>query len=207
MRVLVVDGFDHVDHLDHLGHVDHAAAGDPASALARRVVRRLELLGNEVDMLSLASGEFDRFMDEAERLAYETDAPLLDPVVKASADLVTSADALLFVYPTTLFGVPPIVKSWIERVMVLGVAFAFDDKRRVRPALTNIRRLGVVTSSQHSAWTTWRARYRRYRLFMRTLRLNCHLCCRRTFARIPASAPGGRIDDQLARSLRSWRTG
>ena len=191
MRVLVVDAFDQT-----------VAAG---CRLGSQVVSLLERAGNDVDLLLLGAPEFAGFMTADERRAYETDSPMLDPVIEASAARVQAADALVFVYPTVLFGTPPVLKSWLERVMVMGVAFKFDDKQRVKPALTNVRRLAVVTSTPHSPRATRRARDLGYRTFMRTLRLNCHPACRRTFVRLPNHAPAGRIDDQLARSFRRWR--
>ncbi len=190
MRVLVVDGFTE-------------PSNDPG--LAARVVSLLEAQHHDVESLSLAGAEYAGFMTAEERHAYETDEPLIDPAMKRSAQLVQSVDALVFVYPTTLFGVPPVVKSWLERVMVLGVAFVFDDSQRVRPGLTNVRRLGVVTTTRHNRRRIMRARDLGYRTFMRTLRLNCHPLCRRTFIRLGAGAPQARFADRLHRSLRTWR--
>jgi len=118
--------------------------------------------------------------------------------------MVKAADALVFVYPTTLFGVPPVLKGWLERVMVLGVAFVFDAKRRIRPGLTNVRRLAAVTTTRHSRRVTWRARDLGYRTIMRTLRMNCHARCRQTFVRLPESLSEEDHDHVLARRFRRW---
>ncbi len=91
--------------------------------------------------------------------------------------------------------------------MVLGVAFVFDAKQRVRPGLKNVRRLGVVTTTPHSRFATWRARDLGYRTIMRTLRLNCHPLCRRTFIRLPAGHVAGKVgveSSDVADRLRAW---
>lgn len=190
MRVLVVDAYP----------VSHDDVG-----IVAQVIAALEARGNDVDYLSLAADEFASMMSADERAAYETESPLLAAETQDSARRVQHAEALLFCYPTTLFGVPPRLKSWLERVMVMGVAFVFDRNQRVRPGLTNVRRLGVVTTTPHSRLATARARDLGYRTFMRTLRLNCHPFCRRTYVRIGSGAPEARYHDRLNRSLRSWR--
>lgn len=190
MRVLVVDAYP-ADHVD--------------ADVVGQAIATLQAHGNQIDYLSLAGDEFAAMMSAAERSAYETEAPLLADETKTGAARVQQADALLFCYPTTLFSVPPRLKSWLERVMVKGVAFVFDKKQRVRPGLTNVRRLGVITTTPHSHRATLRARDLGYRTFMRTLRLNCHPLCRRTFIRMPAQAPSARYADRLNRALRNWR--
>jgi len=190
MRVLVVDAYPE----------DHAAG-----TVVELAIAALESAGNQVDYLSLTGDEFATTMTADERAAYETEQPLLRAETRASAARVQQSDALLFCYPTTLFGVPPRLKSWLERVMVMGVSFVFDEKQRVRPGLTNVRRLGVITTTPHSRRATMRARDLGYRIFMRTLRLNCHPLCRRTFIRMPEAAPSARYADRINRSLRSWK--
>ncbi len=190
MRVLVVDAYPST----------HADVGIVGQAIAQ-----LEAQGNQVEHLSLEGDEFGGTMTAQERAVYESDAPLIADETRSSAARVQQADALLFCYPTTLFGPPARLKSWLERVMVMGVAFVFDKKQRVRPGLTNVRRLGVITTTSHSRAATARARDLGYRTFMRTLRLNCHPLCRRTFIRLGAGAPHARFADRLHRSLRTWR--
>ena len=62
------------------------------------------------------------------------------------ADEVRSAQALVFVYPTWWSSVPAILKGWLEKVMVPGVSFVFDEHHRVRRGLTNVTRIvGIST--------------------------------------------------------------
>lgn len=190
MRVLVVDSYD---------------PSDPNRNVVTAAVQVLEDGGNTVHHLSISGQEFDHYLSADERRAYETDEPLRTPETRAAADAFRHADAVLFAYPMVLFGAPPRLKAFLERVMVPGVAFVFNRRQKVRPGLTNIKRIGVITTSAASRREIWHARDLGYRLFMRTLRLNCHRLCRRTFVRIPDGAPTGRTDDQLKRSLRAWR--
>lgn len=189
MRVLVVDSFDSADDGHHL---------------VGQVLDSLTNNGNEVDHLRLCTPAFDSFMTGPEWSAYETDSPLLAEETKDSAARVTSADALLFVYPTTMFGVSPRTKAWMERVLVPGVAFVFDEKQRVRPGLANVRRLGAVTCTPHGRRQTMRSRDLGRRMVLRTVRLNCSPTCRSTYVRLATGSPPGRTANQISRALRRW---
>jgi putative NADPH-quinone reductase len=149
---------------------------DPESysrAVREAAVRGLRSAGHHVDVIDLYEAGFVPAMSEAERRVYESDRPVLDPEVQRSVELVTGAGALVFVYPTWWWGLPAILKGWLDRVLVPGVAFTLGDGPP-RPALSNIRRLVGITTYGSS---------RRYmRLFTdagrrtigRTLRMVCH---------------------------------
>lgn len=85
-------------------------------------------------------------MSADERAAYHQPEPVLDPMVAEHVELVRRAEALVFVYPTWWSSLPAVLKGWLERVMVPGVAFVFDEQHKVRPGLTNVRRIvGIST--------------------------------------------------------------
>ena len=70
-----------------------------------------------------------------------------DPVLSTHIALLQAAEALVFVYPTWWGGPPAMVKGWLDRVWVEGVAFRrVGGSNRPRARLTNIRRLVVVTT-------------------------------------------------------------
>ena len=94
---------------------------------------------------------FTAAMTADERHAYHGEQPVLDPLVAEHIADITDADTLIYVYPTWWSGLPAILKGWFERVMVPGVGFVFDAKGKVRPGLTNIRRL-VGVSTYGSRW-------------------------------------------------------
>ena len=76
----------------------------------------------------------------------------LDPIVERHAAIVKHADALVFVYPTWWSMMPAILKGWLERVMVPGVGFVFDENGHVRRGLINVHRvIGISTYGASSA--------------------------------------------------------
>jgi NAD(P)H dehydrogenase (quinone) len=109
--------------------------------IADAAVAGLESARHPVDVVDLVASEFSPVMSSADRRAYFTPEPLAAPDAAESATLVRRAEALVFVYPTTLSTVTPGIKGWIERTLVPGVAFRLGDPTVARRGLTNIRRL------------------------------------------------------------------
>jgi len=141
-------------------------------AVASRVCDTLRAGGHHVDLLDLYALGFRAAMSAEEHTAYHGDTPLVDPMVAEHARLVKAADTLVFVYPTWWSGLPAILKGWLDRVMVPGVAFGFNSKGRVRPALTNVQRLvGISTYGSPRPYVRFVNDNGR-RTLARTLRIN-----------------------------------
>jgi len=190
MRVLVINGFPATDDNDRY--------------LTDVACRALETNGHQVDRLDLAAEGFVMAMSPEERAAYHEDRPLITVETKRSAQLVKQADAMLFCYPTITHTVPALLKGWCERVLVPGVAFVFDDRNKVAPGMTNIRRIGVVTVTPHRRLARWRHRDLGYRTIMRTLRLSCHPRCRRTMTRLERGLPEPKATAAVTRTIGRW---
>lgn len=131
--------------------VAHPCADGFARAAAARAVAGLERGGHEVDVIDLYASGFRAAMSREERIAYETDDPILDPQVGDHAARLQRAQWLVFVYPTWWSGLPAILKGWLERVLVPGVGFVFNSRGKVRPGLTHVRRI-VGISTYGSPW-------------------------------------------------------
>lgn len=127
--------------------VAHPRTDSFAAAAADAAERGLEQAGHTVDRIDLYQDGFRAAMSREERAAYDTDEPILDPQVADHAERLRHAEALVFVYPSWWSGLPAILKGWLERVMVPGVGFRFDETTgKVRPALDHVRRIvGIST--------------------------------------------------------------
>ena len=126
--------------------VAHPDPGSFTHAIARRVSDGLVEAGHDVIVHDLYAEGFAAAMSADERHAYHGDVPVLDPLVAQHIGDITVAHTLIYVYPTWWSSMPAILKGWFERVMVPGVGFVFDAKGKVRPGLTNVRRLvGIST--------------------------------------------------------------
>jgi len=150
-------------------------------AVAARATAGLEGAGHGVHLLDLYALGVKAAMSPQEHAAYHGDKPLLDPLLIEHAALVKSADALVFVYPTWWSSMPAVLKGWLERVMVPGVAFVFDAKGKVRPGLTNVRHIvGISTYGSPRAYVKFVNDNGR-RTLTRALRLNTGLRTRRSW--------------------------
>ena len=118
-----------------------------------------------------ALGFADRMSPEEPR-AYHTDEPIVDPMVGEHAGLVADASALVFVFPTRWWQPPPVLKAWLERVMVPGVSFVFDDQHRVRPNLRRLEAIAGVSTYDMSAGDVRRVGDGGRRMLLRALRAN-----------------------------------
>lgn len=155
----------------------HPTSDSFNAAMMSAVIDGLTEAGHTYDTIKLYEEDFVAAMSAAERVAYKTEEPIVDPQVSHHVDLLRNAEALVFVYPTWFFGMPAVMKGWLDRVLVPGVAFVFDESGRVRPGLTNIRRL-VGVSTYGSSWQATRLLTDAgRRTVTRTLRL---VCSRRT---------------------------
>jgi NAD(P)H dehydrogenase (quinone) len=148
---------------------------DPNSfnhAIAASAVTALRAAGHHVDLLDLYAEHFDAAMSTAERRAYHGAQPILDETVARHAALVQAAQGMVFVYPTWWSSVPAILKGWLERVLVPGVAFHIDEQHHLSRGLTHVRRL-VGISTYGSPWLYVKAMHDNgRRTLLRALRLN-----------------------------------
>ena len=130
----------------------HPLADSFAAALHRVVVATLRRGGHEVDDCDLYAEGFDPVLTADERRAYNTPAPDLSAVAEHVARL-RAADALVLCFPTWWYGMPAILKGYFDRVWVHGVAFRLPEGGgMIRPALTNIRKIAVVTTYGAPWW-------------------------------------------------------
>ena len=65
------------------------------------------------------------------------------------------AEALIFIYPTWWYGLPAILKGWLERVLIPGVAMKIDAAGKpAGPLLSHIRLFGAIATYGAPWWWT-----------------------------------------------------
>jgi putative NADPH-quinone reductase len=160
----------------------HPSPDSYSAALCRSAERALAGQGHTVEVLDLYADRFAPVMGSEEWRAYRHLEAALDDQTGRYAAAVQRAEILVFVYPTWWFGLPAILKGWLERVMVPGVAFDLDPvSRRVRGQLGHIRHLVAITT-HGSSWRHVKAHGDTgRRTLMWTLRLVCSRQCRSTW--------------------------
>lgn len=159
---------------------------DPASftaAVRDVVVARLHDAGAKVRVHDLYADGFQPALTKSEWQGY-LDSPANRAPVAQAADDIGWCDTLIFVYPTWWYGLPAVLKGWLDRVLLPDVAFLMPDgvNRTIRPGLTHITRLGVFTTCGASRWLTWFVGAPGKRTLLRGVRLLCAKGCRTAFA-------------------------
>ncbi len=158
-------------------------------------MRGLERGGHEVEVLDLYAMGFQPVMTADDHSAYHSETPAVDPLVATSVRAVQRADLLVFVYPTWWSSTPAMLKGWLEKTMVPGVAFVFNDSHKVRPGLRNIRQIVGITSYGSPRTSVKLLNDNGRRTLLRALRLNTGWRTRRTwlpFYAIDSSTPAER---------------
>jgi NAD(P)H dehydrogenase (quinone) len=123
----------------------HPDAGSLVAAAKDRVLAGLARAGHDVRFTDLYADGFEPRMSSEERRTHAD--PGVAPGLQRYADDLAWAEALVLVYPTWWSGQPAMLKGWIDRVWVSGVAWELPEGANIlRPLLTNIRRIVVVTT-------------------------------------------------------------
>ena len=157
---------------------------DSFTAAVRDVVLdKLRAAGAEVRLSDLYARGFDPVMGAREHAEYEDCSINTAPVARDVEDLQW-CDTLIFVYPTWWYGLPAMLKGWLDRALVPGVAFLMPDaqNRTIRGGLGHITRLGVFTTCGASWWLTQLIGSPGKRTILRGVRVLCARGCRTAFA-------------------------
>ena len=130
---------------------------DPESfntALFRAACDALRSAGNEVEALDLYAEQFDPVLTLEERRAYVANPGFVEAKVQKHVDALRKAEHLVFVHPTWWYGPPALLKGWLERVWLPGVAFMPPAKKGqiTAPGLQHVQRLTVVTTGGAPWW-------------------------------------------------------
>lgn len=162
---------------------------DPQSynaALFRAALEALGRAGHELRSVDLYAEGFDPVMSREERIAYVDNPGLIEARVQPHVDALRWADHLVFVYPVWFHGPPAMLKGWLERVWLPGVAFlpAAKKGRKTVPGLRHIRRLSVVTSGGAPWWWLWVVGNPNRKLFARAIRGLCARTCALTWLQL-----------------------
>ncbi|MBU8541276.1 NAD(P)H-dependent oxidoreductase [Falsiroseomonas tokyonensis] len=147
-----------------------------AAALRDAARRALEAKGHEVELRDLYAEGFDPALSAEERGRYHSVTDNLAGVEDHVASL-QRADALLLVHPTWWYGMPAMLKGWFDRVWAPGVAFRLGDGA-ITPLLTNIKRIGVITTYGSPRWLLWYIGHPDRKLVNRGIRRLCAPRCR-----------------------------
>ena len=182
MKVLVVLAHPNPDSFSH--------------AIVDKVSATLADCGHSVSVIDLYAVDYSSAMTRAELAAYTSTTPAIDPMVIEHTRLIQECSTIVFVYPTWWSSMPAILKGWIDRTMLPGIAFSVDPETlKLQPELTNVRRLIGITTFGGPRLASLVVRDNGSKIVTRSLRAICHRRCRTTWLRlfnIDSSTPAER---------------
>jgi NAD(P)H dehydrogenase (quinone) len=139
------------------------------SALHRCVVKALREAGHEVDDCDLYAEGFQPALTGDERRAYH-DVDANRTIAPEHVERLRRCEGLVLVFPTWWYGMPAMLKGYIDRVWLPGVAFELENGRTL-PLLSNIVRFAAVTTYGSPWWLNKLMGDPSRRVFMRGIRL------------------------------------
>lgn len=161
----------------------HPHAASFTAGVRDVVLEKLREAGAEIRLRDLYAEGFQPILTEAEWQGY-LDCPANCAPVARDVDDIRWCDTLIFVYPTWWYGLPAMLKGWLDRALLPDVAFLMPDgvNKTIRPGMTHITRLGVFTTCGASRWLTWLVGAPGKRTILRGLRIICANGVRTAFA-------------------------
>jgi NAD(P)H dehydrogenase (quinone) len=166
----------------------HPSQDSMCGALLAAVCKEVESAGHQLRVHDLIAEKFNPVFSAYERIHHVGDLEQkLEqmPELRVHVEDVQWCDTVIFVYPTWWSGQPAVLKGWIDRVLMNGVAWALPEgKARLSPMLTNVRRLIVVTTHGSSKWVNMLQGEPGKRIMFRSVRLMFHTRTRCTWAGI-----------------------
>jgi NAD(P)H dehydrogenase (quinone) len=116
------------------------------AALRDAAAETLRVRGWEVRLVDLYADGFQPVLSAEEHRVHRDRAPA-DPLLAPYVEGLRWAEAILFVYPTWWYGLPAMLKGWLDRVWATDVAFRLPgDGGRLVSLVTPIRKIGVITT-------------------------------------------------------------
>ena len=180
------------------------------AAARDRALVGLTAAGHEIRLTDLYAENFRPELSAWER-THHLDPPETKPEIATYAENLRWCDALVLVYPTWWSGQPAMLKGWIDRVWVAGVAYELPPGgNRIRPLLGNIRRLVVITVHGSSKWVNAAQGEGGKRVVSRALRVLCKRSARTSWIAFygidrSSDADRARFLDRVEHKLRLLR--
>ncbi|GIG40070.1 NAD(P)H-dependent oxidoreductase [Cellulomonas phragmiteti] len=133
--------------------VGHPLAGSFTHALAQAYADAARAAGAHVEVLDLATTPFPH--DPAVRAdlaAHDGTTDHLDPAVAAMVEQVRAADHLVVLHPQWWGTYPAVLKAFLDRVMLAGVAFRYGSGHLPRRLLQGRTARTFMTMDSPRAW-------------------------------------------------------
>ncbi|OLT31087.1 NADPH oxidoreductase [Actinomadura sp. CNU-125] len=133
--------------------VAHPRADSLTARVAARAGERLAAAGYRVDLLDLHAEGFDPRMTAADEPDWTDPGKEYSPDATAHMGRLAAADTVVVVFPVWWFGLPAILKGWVDRVWNHGFAYGGGRSRLAGKRMVWIGLAGY--SRDHFAEAGW----------------------------------------------------
>lgn len=124
------------------------------AAVKETVLSTLVSAGHELRVIDLYGENFQPAMGADERRGYHDQGSNVRPVER-HVEAILWCEMITFVYPTWWFGLPAMLKGWLDRVWVPHVTFEVPTEiSGMRPKMQNIRKIAVITTCGATWWVS-----------------------------------------------------
>ncbi len=149
-----------------------------AAALLDASLAALTSAGHDIRVTDLYGQDFDPVLSADEHRTH-FDHPATKPDIARHADDLRWCEQIVLVYPTWWGAQPAMLKGWIDRVWINGVAWELHDgANRITPLLRNVRRITAVTTHGSTKLVNALEGEPGKRTLTRSLRAMCSRTCR-----------------------------
>lgn len=130
----------------------HPCSESYNAAVKDKVVETLDSSGHELRLIDLYKDDFQPAMSADERRGYHDEDSNISPV-STYVDAINWCEMLVFVYPTWWFGLPAMLKGWLDRVWLPHVTFEMPSETSgMKPKMQHIKKIAVVTTCGATWW-------------------------------------------------------
>ena len=125
-----------------------------AAALRHAAVEALLAAGHHVREIDLYAEGFDPVLRAAEKHSYVDETRKNIAAVSLHVEALRWCEGWVVIYPTWYYGVPAMLKGWLDRVWLPGVAFQLPERsgRVIRGELAHVRAFVGITTSGSPWW-------------------------------------------------------
>jgi NAD(P)H dehydrogenase (quinone) len=119
------------------------------AALCEALCHGIHKAGHETDVADLCADGFDPVLRGTELNTLGTGPPL--PDVASYQQRILQAQAMAFIFPVWWFGVPAILKGFVDRVFQEEFAFRFTSRGQVKGLLQHEKALVACTAGMSAS--------------------------------------------------------
>ncbi len=122
--------------------------------ILEEVTKHLKARGEKIILLDLYKSKFNPVLTK-EELGTRINK-YVSPNTRKMQDLITSADKLIFLYPTWWQNMPAILKGFIDKVFIEGFAFTYQGRssKGLPKLLPKGKKAVIITSTGAPNWVT-----------------------------------------------------